>query len=236
MRLRNLLTRKNATIIVLFCLFAGNNSFGRFMKTSLSDPENVNVSLYDHLQLAKLGLQKHIFERALAGWQNMKKRNELGRPELISIADLSQSSNAKRLYVIDLENKTVLFNTYVSHGRNSGEEYASSFGNKPQCYKSSLGFYLTGNSYNGAHGLSMRLKGLEKDINHHAEERGIVVHGAPYVSESFIQANGRLGRSQGCPAVPEKECAPIVNSIKEGSCFFIFYPDSGYFKRSVYYN
>jgi hypothetical protein len=155
---------------------------------------------------------------------------------LLSIADLSQSANAKRLYVIDLDKRQVIFNTYVSHGRNSGEEFARFFGNKPECYKSSLGFYVTGSIYTGAHGISLRLKGVEEGINHHAEQRGIVMHGASYVSESFIRKNGRLGRSQGCPAVPEEECQHIVNSIKEGSCFFIFYPDSGYFSRSAFYN
>lgn len=233
MRARNLLTGKNTLIIVLFCLFAGNNGFARYMKTSLTDPD-LTMSLYDHLQLAKMGLKKNVFEKALAGWENLKKSNKLRHAEILSIADLSQSSNNKRLYVIDMEKKTVVYNTYVSHGRNSGNEFAKSFGNKPQCYKTSLGFYATGNTYQGAHGLSLRLNGLEPGINHRALERGIVIHGASYVSENFIKKYGRLGRSQGCPAVPEHECEPIVNKIKDGTCFFVFYPDSSYFNRSVY--
>jgi hypothetical protein len=134
--------------------------------------------------------------------------------------------------VIDLEHGQVIFNTYVSHGLRSGEEFARRFGNRPESYRSSLGFYITGDCYTGAHGLSLRLKGLEKGINHNAEQRGIVVHGADYVSESFIRQHGRLGRSQGCPAVPEKECGAIVNSIRQGTCFFVFYPDSAYLKKS----
>lgn len=191
-------------------------------------------SLYDQLQLSDLGLKKEIFDNALKGWNVLLEKNTLENPNVLSIADLSQSSNLKRLYVIDLLQKKVLFNTYVAHGNKSGEEFASSFANKMNSHKSSLGFYVTGNTYNGQHGLALRLKGIEKGINDIAEERGIVVHGAPYVSESFIKKVGRLGRSQGCPAVPAALCTPIVNSIKEGSCFFIFYPDSDYFKKSQF--
>ena len=121
-----------------------------------------------------------------------------------------------------------MFNTYVAHGRNSGEEFAINFANTINSYKSSLGFYITGNTYQGKHGLSLRLKGIEKGINDDAEKRGIVMHGAKYVSESFIKQCGRLGRSEGCPAVPEELCTPIVNFIKDGSCVFVYYPDKNY--------
>lgn len=193
------------------------------------------ISLYKRLQLEKLGLNQQIFDEALAGWNSLMKSEHIEKSNLLSIADMSQSSNAKRLYVIDMENKKVLFNTYVAHGRNSGEEFAASFANKNNSYKSSLGFYVTGNTYQGVHGTSMRLKGVEEGINDIAEQRGIVMHGASYVSESFIQQHGRLGRSQGCPAVPESLCKPIVEIIKEGSCFFMFYPDNNYLKHSKFY-
>jgi hypothetical protein len=159
----------------------------------------------------------------------------LEKDTLLSIADFSQSANQKRLYVIDLRNKAVLYHTFVAHGRNSGDEYARSFGNRPQSYKSSLGYYITGVPYSGEHGLSLRLRGSEKGINDRAEERGIVMHGAPYVSESFIQSNGRLGRSQGCPAVPDDLCPSIVECIKGGSCLFMYYPDNGYFRKSEFF-
>lgn len=230
--------KKSTVIIVLFLLAAGN--FGFIVKYTYIKrkhfSENPVLDLYDQLLLSGKGLKREIFEKALTGWRQLKKNRQLQRADLLSIADLSQSSNSKRLYVIDLEKKIVLFHTYVSHGRNSGEEFAHFFGNEPESYKSSLGFYLTGDAYKGTHGLSMKLRGLEKGINHRAEQRGIVVHGASYVSESFIRRNGRLGRSQGCPSVSEKICKPIVNSIKDGSCFFIFYPDSNYFRRSSFYN
>jgi hypothetical protein len=120
----------------------------------------------------------------------------------------------------------------VAHGRNSGEEFARFFSNVPNSNQSSLGFYLTGNTYQGKHGLSLKLKGIEQGINHFAEERAIVLHGADYVSESFIKKHGRLGRSQGCPAVSQELSKPIIEKIKEGSCLFIYSPDSKYFKST----
>jgi hypothetical protein len=230
------ISKRTAFTIVVLTLVAGKAGIVKLPDFKKTVTHIQSFSLYDGLNLSELGLKKEVFNKAYDGWKKLKDGSRLNRPELLSIVDMSQSSVNKRLYVIDIDNRKVLFNTYVSHGRNSGEEYARSFGNKLQCYKSSLGFYTTGSVYNGAHGLSMRLKGLENGINHCAEERGIVMHGAEYVSEDFIRRNGRLGRSQGCPAVSEKDCVPIINSIKEGSCFFIFYPDSDYFKRSSFYN
>ncbi|MFY7964694.1 MAG: murein L,D-transpeptidase catalytic domain family protein [Chitinophagaceae bacterium] len=189
--------------------------------------------MYDELQLATLGLSKPIFEKAIAEWDILSAREHIEKTNILSIADLSQSSKAKRLYVMDIKNKRILFNTYVAHGRNSGDEFATSFSNKENSYQSSLGFYITANTYQGAHGLSLKLKGIEKGINDIAETRGIVVHGASYVSESFINNFGRLGRSQGCPAVPIELCTPIINSIKGGSCFYMFYPDKNYFKKTA---
>ena len=188
--------------------------------------------LYDELNLSDLGLKRNIFEKALEGWSKLNDQQKIQKSNLLSILDLSQSSNAKRLYVIDMEKREVVFNTYAAHGKKSGGEFARSFANKNNSYKSSLGFYLTGETYMGSHGLSMRLKGIEKGINDHAESRGIVMHGASYVSESFMKESGRLGRSEGCPAVPEELCPLIVNYIKEGSCLYLYYPDKHYFKKS----
>lgn len=223
---------KTRVILLLIAVFLTSTpSFSKFDNTIRITKYEDN-SLYDQLQLSELGLKKEIFDNAIKGWTVLFEKNDLENPNLLSIVDLSQSSNSKRLYIIDLVNKKVVFNTYVAHGNKSGEEFANSFANKINSHKSSLGFYVTGNTYLGEHGLAMRLKGIEKGINDFAEERGIVMHGAPYVSESFIEKFGRLGRSHGCPAVMEALCTPIVNFIKEGSCFFIFYPDSNYFKKS----
>ena len=228
---------KSIFIPLLLTLFLGTtSSLKKLKKIDIATATyKTACSLYDELELFKIGLGRDIFDKAIAERNALSKNQYIEKPNLLSIADLSQSSNAKRLYIIDIENKKVLFNTYVAHGRNSGDEFAKSFSNNRNSYQSSLGFYLTTSTYQGAHGLSLKLKGAEKGINDIAEDRGIVVHGASYVSESFIHQFGRLGRSQGCPAVPEELCEPIVNSIKGGSCFFIFSPDKHYIKKSALY-
>jgi len=190
------------------------------------------TSLYERLCLSDLDLKQDVFEKALKGLNSLIKKDELCNSHLLSIIDFSQSENLKRLYIIDIKKGEVLFNTYVAHGRNSGEEFAKSFSNKVNSYKSSLGFYITGNSYEGKNGLSLQLKGVENGINNFAEKRSIVMHGASYVSEPFIKENGHLGRSLGCPAVPLEFNDAIINLLKEGSCLFIYYPDLNYLKKS----
>lgn len=230
--MRNYLLKISKYIIFLVLLLTVESSFSKFENSSKIVVAEKS-SLYEELNLSEIGLKQTIFDRAILGWTSMFNKKHLQNAGLLSIVDFSQSSNSKRLYVIDMDKKKVLFNTYVAHGRNSGEEFAHSFANKSESFKSSLGFYITGDTYQGLHGLSMRLQGVEKGINDGAEQRGIVMHGANYVSESFIQQNGRLGRSQGCPAVPVALCYPIVNCIKRGSCFFIFFPDDNYHKTSA---
>jgi hypothetical protein len=166
------------------------------------------------------GLSDVVFAKAKSGFEKLKSANPALKPYL-TIVDLSQSSNSKRMFIIDMETGELVMQTYAAHGRNSGQEYATAFSNTPNSYMSSPGFYLTGQTYNGKHGLSLQLQGLEKGINDRAAERAIVLHGASYVSEDFIRKNGRLGRSQGCPAVSEEMCEPIINLIKDGSCIYI---------------
>lgn len=187
--------------------------------------------IYEQLNLKQLGLSKVIFEMAIKGFEKLFKQGKLNT-DILSVCDFSQSSNQKRLFVIDLEKKKVLFNSFVAHGKNTGEEFASKFSNIPSSLQSSLGFYVTGNTYQGKHGLSLKLNGMEKGFNDNAESRAIVMHGANYVSENFIKEQGRLGRSFGCPSVPLELCRPIINSVKEGSCLFIYYPDNNYLSHS----
>lgn len=187
--------------------------------------------VYEQLNLKQLGLSKVVFEMAVKGFEKLFKQGKLST-DILSVCDFSQSSNQKRLFVIDLENRQVLFNSLVAHGKNTGEEFASKFSNIPSSLQSSLGFYVTGNTYQGKHGLSLKLNGMEKGFNDNAESRAIVMHGADYVSENFINEQGRLGRSFGCPSVPVELCRPIINSVKEGSCLFIYYPDKNYLSHS----
>ncbi|QHV94932.1 murein L,D-transpeptidase catalytic domain family protein [Spirosoma endbachense] len=187
------------------------------------------LDVYDQLNLAQSGLQKSVFEYAIRGWQKLDTTKSV-----ISIVDLSQPSNKKRLYVVDLANKKLLFNTYVSHGRNSGDLVPNQFSNTNSSFQSSLGFYQTLNTYMGKHGLSLQLKGLEKGFNDNVYNRNIVLHGADYVCEDFIRKTGRLGRSQGCPAVPYALSKPIIEAVKGGTCLFVYSPDPNYLQQSTF--
>jgi hypothetical protein len=189
-------------------------------------------SVYDSLHLDLAGLSRQAFEMAQEGFQKIKEQGQLINDTILSIIDFSQPSSQKRLYVIDTKHFKLLFNTLVAHGRNSGKEMAQYFSNRPRSFKSSLGFYITGNTYRGNNGYSLRLEGLEKGINDNAKRRAIVIHGADYVNESYISSQGFIGRSEGCPAIPEKFVAPLINTIKEGSCLFIYNPDPVYIHSS----
>jgi L,D-transpeptidase catalytic domain len=182
------------------------------------------AAIYDMLNANSFTMPNlESFSEALEGFYALKNKG-LIQKDILTLIDFSKSANTKRLWVIDLKTNTILFNTLVAHGRNTGEEYAQTFSNAAESFKSSLGFYATGEVYNGKHGLSLKLDGLEKGINDNARERAVVVHGADYVSESFIKGNKRLGRSQGCPAIPVELNEKIINVIKDKSCLFIFHP------------
>jgi len=189
-------------------------------------------SLYDSLHLQELGLSRNAFEYAMKGHQQLLASRKLNNEKLLSIVDFSLPSSKKRLFILDLENKKMLFNTYVAHGRNSGKEMAHAFSNEPESNKSSLGFYVTGDTYIGKHGFSLRLLGEEKGINDNANNRAIVMHSAAYVSEGAIKMQGFIGRSLGCPALPENIYKPIIDKIKNGSCLFLYSPDPYYASHS----
>lgn len=181
-------------------------------------------SVYSHLHSNNLALPKmESFSKALKGFYLLKEKG-LVQKDILTLVDFSLSSNTKRLWVIDLATNTILFHSLVAHGRNTGDEYAKSFSNNASSFKSSLGFYATGEIYTGKHGMSLKLDGLEKGVNDHARERAVVMHGANYVSSSFIKNNKRLGRSLGCPAIPEELTKEIITTIKNKSCLYIYYP------------
>nr|WP_315144126.1 murein L,D-transpeptidase catalytic domain family protein [uncultured Flavobacterium sp.] len=181
-------------------------------------------SVYHNLNANQFILpQFDSFSEALKGYYKLKEKG-LVKKEILTLVDFSLSSNTKRLWVIDLATNTILFQSLVAHGRNTGEEFATNFSNKMSSFQSSLGFYVTGEVYKGKHGLSLKLDGLEKGINCNARSRAVVIHGADYVSESFIRQHKRLGRSQGCPALPNDLTLPIINTIKEQSILFIYHP------------
>lgn len=168
------------------------------------------------------------FESAYFGYKKLNKNNN----PLLTVIDFNLPSTEKRMYVLDLTKKEVLYVTYVAHGKNSGDNFASSFSNKSGSYQSSLGFYRTAETYNGGNGYSLRLDGLEKGINDLARPRAVVIHGANYCSEEFIKSTGRLGRSFGCPALPQELNKPIINTIKEGSLIFVYADKPEYYSLS----
>lgn len=193
---------------------------------------SVAGNLYDSLHLNLLGLSHQAFDYAVKGYNQLVMAGKLANDKILSIVDFSEASNKKRLFVLDLNNNKLLYNTYVAHGRNSGKEFATHFSNAPESLESSLGFYETAGTYNGDNGYSLRLEGLESGINDNANKRAIVIHGAPYVSEEIARSKGYIGRSWGCPALPQKLHKPIINKIKNGTCLFIFSPDKNYLNRS----
>ncbi|MCE7041734.1 murein L,D-transpeptidase catalytic domain family protein [Dyadobacter sp. CY312] len=233
-----------AQVVLVAVIVALSASFGFQKINPLSYSESTNtdsisiksdslklkpewVALYDSLHLGEKGLSQSAFHTAWFGFQKMNLHNPI-----MAIADFSQSSRNKRLYVIDVIKKKILMHTYVAHGRNSGEEYAKKFSNNNESFQSSLGFYRTLGTYVGKHGLSLKLEGVEKGINDRAFERAIVMHGADYVSESFIKNTGRLGRSQGCPAVSVADSKKLINMLYNGAGLFIYSMDQKYFKSS----
>lgn len=205
-------------------------------KSELNSKSAYISQVYDSIQLNKFGLDKRVLELAMKGFDKLMKKGLLNGDSILSIVDFSQSSREKRLYVIDLKNYSLLFNTRVAHGRNSGMDYAKWFSNNPSSNKSSLGFYVTQNTYNGDNGFSLRLQGIERGINDRALRRNIVIHGADYAEEDFISLRGHLGRSFGCPAIPMNEHKEIIEAIKDGTCLFIYSPDKRYLKYSKILN
>lgn len=179
--------------------------------------------------------EPEIYAYALKGFKQLREEGKLDpHNNKLTIIDYSLSANERRMWVIDLDCGEILFNELVSHGRKSGQEFAQSFSNQEGSHKSSLGFYITGTIYEGKHKESLKLHGVERGINDKAFDRGIVIHGADYVSEDFIANNGRLGRSLGCPAVKQHITKDLINSIANGTCVFAYYPDQQYLRKSKY--
>jgi len=184
---------------------------------------------YDRLGAEQQGLRFEVFENAMTGYLNLRETGHLAtRQQHLTVVDFDLPSTEKRLWVLDLANDKILFHTLVAHGHNSGENGASQFSNTNESNMSSLGFYVTGQEYEGKHGHSLRLQGLDEGFNTNAFARSIVMHGADYVSESFIKQNGRLGRSLGCPALPLDQYSQIIDAVEGGSCLFLSKSDAGY--------
>jgi hypothetical protein len=188
-------------------------------------------SLYNELALRESGLSYPVFEEAVTGYYNIQDGFKI-KKAVLSIADFDKPSSEERLWVIDLGRKKLLYHCLVAHGKQTGENMAVKFSNEAKTSMSSLGFYITGGTYHGKNGFSMKLDGLDEGFNTNAMKRAIVLHGGWYVSKDFVKTYGRLGRSWGCPAVPKELVKGLIGDTANGSVFFIHKADSGY--RSKY--
>ena len=189
-------------------------------------------STYSALGAAQEGLRFETFAKAMTGYLNLKQAGKLAEgKQVLTVIDFDLPSTEKRLWVLDLAKHEILFHTLVAHGHNSGENEATNFSNTDQSNMSSLGFYATGSEYEGKHGHSLRLQGLDEGYNTNAAARSVVMHGADYVSEEFIKKNGRLGRSLGCPALPLDQYSQIIDAVNGGTCLFLNKSNVGYTSR-----
>jgi hypothetical protein len=243
--IKAILSSFSATAFIMLPLLnAGNKSAQGTFESFFTSKDRVAINIieqeidliYDSLHLKKKGLKKEAFKYAYSGYKKLEEEGKLDKEGIITICDMSQSSKRKRLYVIDLNEYKLLLNTYVAHGRNSGGEYARKFSNRPESLQSSLGFYRTKKTYYGGHGLSLTLTGLEPGFNDKAERRKIVIHGSQYIGDNYKRWGKFMGRSFGCPAVPMKQSKLLINTIKNGSCLFIYHPSKPYLAGSKILN
>lgn len=176
-----------------------------------------------------------IFEKGMMGYSKLIAQDAV-KNKVLTVIDFGLSSNEKRMWIMDMTTNKVLLNTYVSHGQNTGDEFATKFSNIVNSLQSSLGFYVTGETYHGKNGLSLFIDGQEAEFNSRARERYVVIHGADYANPEFIKNYGRLGRSQGCPAVPRADTEKVINTIKGESVVYIHKNDKDYLEKSTYIN
>ena len=202
-------------------------------KVVLEDFASYSKQLYE--SLGDNDLNYKAFETALKGFVKLQLEDQIDNTAYLTVIDMSLSANKHRFFLINLDKRSIELKSRVAHGRNSGGEYAKAFSNKEGSFKTSLGFYKTAETYLGKHGLSLRLDGLEAS-NDNARDRAIVIHAADYVSKKFIETYGRLGRSLGCPSLPQAEFDKVVHKIKNGTLLFIYYPEERYFSSSYIAN
>jgi hypothetical protein len=234
------------SLSLVFFSFAKANRSNTNLTSTISVPtivkdstevaeEAASSGMFFNMHLDQAGLSHEAFDYAIKGYNKLVEEGRVGKQKYLTIIDFSQNSRQKRFYILDMENGELAWNTFVAHGKNSGLDEAESFSNALNSEKSSLGFYITSQTYTGKHGLSLRISGLDEGFNSNAEARGVVVHGAPYVNAGRVNS-GYMGRSQGCPALPQNEYAKVINLIKGGSVMFIYHPSEDYTQHSTILN
>lgn len=200
-----------------------------------ADVNNSVAFAREHFEGASLGsLESEVFDLALNAASCAVRAGKISNPKTLTVIDYSRPSNQQRLWVIDLTTRELLYEELVAHGQGSGGATATMFSNQPDSHRTSLGLFKTDNTYIGRNGYSLRLDGLDEGLNDRARERAIVMHGAPYVSEAFVRANGRLGRSHGCPAIRSDIAREVLDKVKGGGLVFAYHRDAGLTKKSKF--
>ncbi|MDP3394744.1 murein L,D-transpeptidase catalytic domain family protein [Sediminibacterium sp.] len=222
---------KKTFFLLLLTLGLSTQAFNKKSNNPIS-----NLVLKIELLANKFSISKEAIQHAFNAYEKLKLSGQLLNQQYLTIADFSKPSSEKRLFIIDINKMELVLQTLVAHGRNSGTLFAKNFSNTNESYQSSLGFYITGNIYRGKHGMSLQLSGIESGINDHAKQRAIVIHGADYVSNNLIKKQGYIGRSLGCPAVPQNEVKEIIQTIKGASLLYIYAPSNYYSKKSKLIN
>ena len=179
-------------------------------------------------------IEMDVFDLALNAASCAVSQGAVRNPGTLTVIDYSKPSTERRLWVFDLKSRELLYEELVAHGQGSGANMATHFSNEAETHQTSLGLFVTDTTYVGKNGYSLRLDGLDKGINDRARDRAIVMHGAPYVSETFAKANGRLGRSWGCPAISADVARQMIDRVKGGGLVFAYYPDADFLKSSRY--
>ncbi|KTD52477.1 hypothetical protein Lrub_0109 [Legionella rubrilucens] len=193
---------------------------------------DTNIQL-QHLSRKAPQLNKKVLKMALSAYKKASAKGAVKKP-VLTVIDYSLPSYKQRMWIFDLRKERLLYNTYVAHGKNSGMDVPHHFSNRPSSKETSLGTYVTRDTYYGSKGLSLNLQGLERGFNDNAYSRRVVIHGAWYVEPDFIKRAGRAGRSWGCPSIAKTLARPVINTIKGGSVVFAYYPDHYYLSHSGY--
>ena len=230
--------KRGLTVFVLFltmmCCVAQITEPSHPLPDSLDHMAGRHDSMYARLLPADIKPSYKVFNDGMEGYDKLIAENRIQNKRYITLIDFTLSSKERRLWVIDLDSLKIVQQSLVSHGKNSGEEFAVKFSNTPNSNMSSIGVFVTGTTYYGKHGESLYLEGVEEGINDNARKRAIVMHGAEYATRDFVNKYGRLGRSFGCPALPPAKSTQIIDTIKNRSCLYIYYPDKKYRSSSKY--
>ena len=205
-----------------------------FVPRASNASTSVTFAIADFDATAIGGIETDVLEMALGAASCAVRTGAVKGPETLTVIDYSKPSSERRLWVYDLKTKQLLFEELVAHGQGSGANLATRFSNDDESHQTSLGLFVTSDTYVGKNGYSLRLDGLDKGVNDRARDRAIVMHGAPYVSQAFVKANGRLGRSWGCPAISALVARRMIDTVKGGGLVFAYYPDAGWLKTSKY--